>query len=223
MNKLKPSLRYMLLTFRLDQLWMPGVLWALFGLLTVLLKSNGHDYDMARGYLGAVLPLIAGIQAAYAFLEDPALELQFATPRPAWRLMLERLGLIGLTTALCALAFQLLTLAVGVDLTPLGSFAAIQMAWLVPTLAMMALGSTAAFSLADTTPGALLVGGIWIIQIVVRNVLADHVVFRYVYLFMGALAPDHSFLHANQIAVLIEAGLLLALGWMLFKRQERYL
>ena len=86
------SLRYSLLTYRLDQLWFPLAFWALFAVMALLMRVK--DLDIARAYLGCAIPLVGGILSAYGVLDDPALELRFATPvRPA-QTLLERLGLI---------------------------------------------------------------------------------------------------------------------------------
>src|SRR5512141_1093043 len=85
------SLRYTLLTSRLDQLWFPLAFWVLFVFIGII---RGPEYilDTSRAYLGTVIPLIGGIMAAYAVLDDPALELRFATPVSAGQTMLERLA-----------------------------------------------------------------------------------------------------------------------------------
>jgi hypothetical protein len=69
------SLRYLLLTSRFDQLWFPLAFWALFIVIGII---RGPEYilDTSRTYLGAVIPLIGGILAAYAVLDDPSLELR---------------------------------------------------------------------------------------------------------------------------------------------------
>ena len=78
----RSSLHYCLLTSRLDQLWFPLSFWVLFAIIG-LIRGPQYILDTSRAYLGAVLPLIGGIMAAYAVLDDPALELRFATPSPA--------------------------------------------------------------------------------------------------------------------------------------------
>ncbi len=91
---LRDSLRYMLMTYRLDMLWLPAAFWALFLIISWMIRDTQSGFPVCVAYLGAALPLIGGILAAYAVLDDPALELQFATPRPAWLMLLERLGMI---------------------------------------------------------------------------------------------------------------------------------
>ena len=215
------SLRYSLLTYRLDQLWFPLAFWALFAFMTALVRVR--DFDIARAYLGCAIPLAGGILAAYAVLDDPALELRFATPVPAAQTLLERLGLILLVQAACAFGFQLLCLALGVDFSPLGNALAVQLAWLVPTLALMSLGTAGSLLAAQTMTGAGLVGIAWIVELIARDWFAANRIGRYFLVFMGALMPDHPSLDANQASLLALSMLLFVAAWALLHRQERYI
>jgi hypothetical protein len=215
------SLLYSLLTYRLDQLWFPLAFWALFGIIALMLPEK--DLYLARAYLGCAIPLIGGIMAAYGVLEDPALELRFATPvRPA-QTLLERLGLIFLVQAACAFCFQLLSLALGVDFSILGNWFDVQLAWLAPTLFLMALGTAGSLLAAQTMTGAFLVGIAWIVELIARGWFAASRIGRYFLIFMGALMPDHPALAANQASLLALAALLFVAAWALLHRQERYI
>jgi hypothetical protein len=215
------SLRYSLLTYRLDQLWFPLAFWALFAFMTFMLPQK--DVLLARAYLGCAVPLIGGIMAAYGILEDPALELRFATPVKPAQILLERLGLIFLVQAACALGFQLLCLALGVDLAILGNLGAVQLAWLVPTLVLVALGAAGSLLAAQTMTGAFLVGIAWIVELIARGWFAANRIGRYFLIFMGALMPDHPVLSTNQASLLALAALLFVAAWALLHRQERYI
>ena len=46
------SLKYTLLTYRLDQLWFPLAFQAFFVILTLLLRNEVQNYDIARAYVG---------------------------------------------------------------------------------------------------------------------------------------------------------------------------
>ncbi len=217
-------LRYALLTYRLDQLWLPAGLWAVAALVPALfLREGGYLLDIAGGFLGIVLPLLAGILAAYAVLDDPVLELQFASPRPAWEALAERLGMILLVVTVAAVSYQLFMAAVGIDLSRLGGLGARQLAWLAPCLAMIAIGSASAFALAGSTGGGLIVGGLWITEVILRDWFAADPWARYLFLFLGVRVPESPSLPGNEACLLIVAALLLWAAWALFKRQERYL
>jgi len=161
------SLRYTLLTARFDQVWFPLAFWALFVIIGVM---RGPEYimDTTRSYLGAVVPLIGGILSAYAVLDDPALELRFATPITAAQTLLERLGPAFLVQSFSALTFQVFALLLNADFSIYTTWMDVQLAWLVPTLALMALGCLGALAAAQTITGALLTGMVWIVELVAR-------------------------------------------------------
>ena len=129
----------------------------------------GRRLDVTVAFLGMILPLNAGMLAASAIVDDPALELQFAAPRPAWRLLLERMGLVLAIAGVAAVSFQLLSAAVGVSLAGLGGVARRQLSWLVPCAALCGLSTAGALGTRHATGGALLVGLVWIIQVIVRE------------------------------------------------------
>lgn len=216
------SLRYNLLTYRFDQLYLPAAFWVLFAIICLFRMRPEYLLDMAQAYLGAVVPLIAGIMGAYTLLDDPALELRFAAPARAERFLFERLGLIMVVQTICALAFQAFVLALGADLSPLGTVFQVQLAWLIPSLSLMTLGCLGSLLAAQTMSGAFAVGLTWLIELLARGWLARNSG-KYVLVFMSALMPDHPDLAANQIVLItLNMGLLLA-AWALLRRQERYI
>lgn len=217
------SLKYMLLTYRLDMLWLPAAFWALFVIMAWMLKGEPSGFPATVAYFGVALPLVSGILAAYAILEDPALELQFATPLPAWQMLLERLGMILIVAAVCALSYQIPVTALGIDLSPLGGFWARQLAWLVPTLAMVSLSTTLAFANRQAVGGAAIVGLVWIVQLLFRDMFLQSSWARYLLLLMGSNYPENPALRGNQAVLIGLSILLLAAAWGLLRRQERYI
>lgn len=216
------SLKYTLLTYRLDQLWFPLALWAFFILLTLLLGEQVEDFDIARAYIGVAIPLVGGFMAAYAILDDPAIELRFATPIRAAQVLFERTSLIFLIQAVCALAFILFALLIGVDFTPLGNAFNLQLSWFVPTVTMIALGTFGAILGAQTMIGAFLVGLVWIIEVIIRDGMAVNN-WKYAYIFMGILNPEHPDLASNQVALFAATAIFLFFAWLMLHRQERYI
>jgi hypothetical protein len=223
MKNLTIPWHYALLTLRLDLLSLPGVLWVLFALVTWFKHTEGQIFDVTAGFVAFALPLLAGILASSAVLDNPALELHFAAPRPAWRVLLERQGLILLLISVAAVTFQLYLLAVNVDVSRLGPPINRQLAWLLPTLALMSLGCVGAFALTQSVGGALLVGLVWVLQIIGHDWFMQFSVTRYLFVFMSAYQPQHADLWANQIAVLSLTVVFFVLAWVLLKKQERYL
>jgi len=208
-------LGYHLRIYRREHLALPAGLWALFALMVVFMRDNAQQtYDMANAFLGFVLPLMAGILAASAIVDDTALELQLAAPRAPWRTLVERLTLLTGIVALAAVAFQLYLA---------GNLAARQLTWLLPSLALMGLSSLASLALVQGTGGALLVGLIWLMQILLRGWFVASPWARYLFLFMRARYATNPSLAANELCLLgLAVALVAAAGWLL-KREERYL
>jgi hypothetical protein len=212
---------YSWLTYRRDPLWFPAAFLALLVLLTWMMPAAQTRYGLARAYLGFLLPLVGGILAAYAVLDDPAIELRFATPVGAAQMLFARVGLILGVQTLCALLFQVGARALDVDLTPLGGTLAVQLAWLVPTLALVALGTAGALAGANCGTGAFLVGALWLGELLMKSwILANG---RHLYIFMGVVEPHHPDLLRSQGVAIAAAAGLFALSVALLRRQERFL
>ena len=216
------SLKYTLLTYRLDQLWFPLAFWAFFVILTLLLSNEEQDFNIARAYIGVAVPLIGGFMAAYAILDDPAIELRFATPIRAAQILFERTILIFIIQTVSALAFIVFALLIGVDFAPLGNALNLHLAWIVPTVAMIAIGTFGAILGAQTMIGSFLVGLVWIIEVIIRDGMAINN-WKYAYIFMGILAPEHPDLIGNQLALFALSAAFLFSTWLLLHKQERYI
>lgn len=217
------SLRYLLLTSRFEQVWFPLAFWALF-VIIAFLRGPQYCVDTTRAYLGAVIPLGGGILAAYAVLEDPALELRFATPVTSLQMLLERLVPTFLVQALFALTYQLFAVAYGADFSSIyPTWGSLQLAWLVPTLALMALGCFSAIVAARATTGALLAGLVWLVQLVARSWFADNKIGKYLLVFMSSFQLDHPALRANQLVLGAVSLVFFLASWALLQRQERYI
>jgi hypothetical protein len=216
------SLRYLLLTSRFDQLWFPLAFWVLFVVIGIL-RGQAYILDTSRSYLGAVIPLIGGIMAAYAVLDDPSLELRFASPISAAQTLLERLVPIFLIQVCSALTYQLFAYLLKVDFSMFGNWTDVQLTWLVPTLSLMTLGCLSAIAAAQTTTGALLAGMVWIVELVARGWFAGNKVGQYFLVFMSPLMPDHPALRTNQLTLVMLSMVLFLLSWRLFHHQERFI
>lgn len=215
------SLHYALRTYRYDMLWFPLAFWVLFAIICGLVRPQ-ELMNITRAYLGTVIPLVAGVMAAYAVLDDPALELRFATPIPASQTILEPLIITFLVQTVMALSFQFFAVLLGGDFSVFLSVWHLQLAWILPTLALMSLGFFGALLAAQTTIGAMVVGLVWIFEVIARGWLA-HNNGKYVLVFMGALMPDHPDLLANHLSVFGISLVLIVTAWVLLHRQERYI
>ena len=162
------SVKYTFQAFQKDQFWLPAAIWALFVLMVTLFFRGENQANTGRAFLGFVMPLLAGGLAAYAVLEDSALELQFATARPAWRMLAERLGLVLAVIVLVGLSFQGVLAVLHVD-PHLGNFWQAMLAWLVPCLTMISLGTLVSLLAGNSHAGAAFVGALWITQTIIRG------------------------------------------------------
>ena len=217
------SVRYTLLTSRFDQFWFPLALWVLF-LIIGALRGQEYMMDTTRTYLGIVVPLIGGIMAAYAVLEDPALELRFATPIPAAQTLLERLVPAFLVQAFFALTFQVIALGMKADFSSMFSnWSDVQLAWLIPTVSLTALGFFTALAAGHATTGAVLTGMVWIVELVAKGWFAKQTIGQYFLVFMSSLMLDHSALRFNQLTLMGFSLALLLASWWLLRRPERYI
>lgn len=218
---LKSSWKYAWLTYRRDPLWFPLAILAIFLGIVLMMRHPGVRFSIARAYLGFIVPLIGGILAAYGVLDDPALELRFSTPVRAGQILLARVGLILAVATACALVFQLFAGALGIDLSPLGSWPGVQRMWFLPTLALVSLGTAGALAGAQTAMGAFLAGAVWLIQLIMNSWLRLNA--RPVFLFLGVIVPGHPDLGLNQLVLCAGSIALLLLSWLLLRRPERYL
>jgi hypothetical protein len=215
-------LRYQFV-IRREQFWLPAALVGLFVVITAILGQYDYQIETASSLLAVVLPLTGGILAASAIVEDTARELQFVAPRAPWRWLAECsiviLGIIGV----CSLVYQAWLAALGIDLASYGGLLARQLLWLIPTLALISLGSVTAALTAQGTLAALVVGGVWLFEIIARDWLASDYIGRkllFIIGYVGRGAPD------LLISYVVLTGLSLALlaiaGWLL-RKTERYI
>jgi hypothetical protein len=217
------SIRYIVLSSGFDHFWFPASCWAVFAVAGLVLHDSGRLPVVARAYLGFALPLTGGVLAAYAVLDDTALELRFSTPMPAWRTLLERLGFILVVQGICAGGYQVLAGAMGDDLSVLGSRGPAQLAWMVPTLALMAAGCLVALASRRPMTGALAAGLIWMVEVIAHTSFLHSSWARHLFLFMGVMTPGDPTLHANQWTLVVLCLVFLVAAWLLLRRQERYL
>ncbi len=217
------SVRYAVMSARLEQFWLPAALLGGFVIVALLVRGSDRLLALERIYLGFVIPLTAGALTAYAITEDAASEIRFAAPISVWRSLLERLGPTLAVAALCAGAFRAALGVMGGPPSPLGGWASAQLAWLVPCTVLMAVGCAGALAGRGPSAGALTVGVIWLFELIARTSFERSDWARYLLIFMGALMPDHPSVRANQCALMALGAALLGASAALLRRPERYL
>ncbi len=208
---------------RWDLLWLPGALLALFTLIAALMSGEPRQPDTVKGFLGVVVPLLGGILAAYAVLDDPALELLFASPLSAARLLFRKLAGPALVTAGTALAYMAVMTGLGFDWRAAGGFAEALWSWAVPSAGLVALGCAASLATAQCAGGALVVGLVWIVELVARGWFLRRDPASLLFLFMGTFSPADSRLFANRLCLAAASAALIAAAWGLLLHRERYL
>ena len=214
-------IRYAWRTSRRELLWFPLALLFFFVVIVVMMRHPEIRFTIARGYLGFFVPLFAGITAAYAVLDDPALELRFATQTRHVQTLLTRLTLLLAVQGACAVSFQAFVSALGVDLSPLGGPLDVQLAWMVPTLTLAAIGLSVSLASAQCVTGAFVAGAVWLLQVLMKSwILANG---PRLYLFMGILEPGRLDLAASRLILFAASAAALFVAWLFLRRQERYL
>jgi hypothetical protein len=214
---------YSLKTHLAGQFWLPAAVWALFAIINWLFTDKSQASNTAGYFLGVALPLIGGILSAYSILGDPGLELQFSTPRSAFRTLLERMGMVLMILGFAAVTYQIYIAALHVDMSPYGNLLQIQLLWLVPCLTLITLGCLMSLCFTQSTSGALFIGLIWIVQVIAHSAIVSGTVTRYVFLMMGTLYPQNPALTANEVTLLTLSVIFAVSSVVLLKKQERYI
>nr|CAI78582.1 hypothetical protein [uncultured Aminicenantes bacterium] len=202
---------------------LPAAFWALFALIILLNPRASGWVDSARGYLGAILPLMGGILGAYAVLDDPALEILFSTPARAEWMLAERLVPPLLIIAAAAGSFQIFLRLLGFNLTILSDPVSLQFDWLVPTLVLTGWGTSVALLARHCAAGALAVGVVWILHLIARGWFLSLKTGSVFFLFLGIFRPGDPRLFANRVVLTLLAGGFLTAAAVLLKKQERYI
>lgn len=201
------------ISLRFVHLWAGLITLALIGLM-MLTEARPQAVEI-------VLPLLAGIHAAFVFApeDEPALELLTAAPRPLSWLLGERLALVAgvqLTAAVIGMVAVALTSAPRWDYLMLG--------WLAPTAAMIGFSVYTSLAMRRFSHGvlaAILVYGGMLLG-------GDLLVARFPF-----LMPLHLFLKPefvspeeyllNRAVLVIVGGVLLARAFMFVRREDKVL
>lgn len=214
--------KYAFQSLQKENFWLPPVFAALF-LIIVALMSPAQKENVGRAFLSFFMPLLSGGLAAYAFLADPGLELQFATKRSAARMIFERLGVIFGIMVIIGSLYQVGLSALGVSLSVWGGFWQQQLVWHIPSLTTISLGAMAGLLARNPNGGFALVGGLWITQILARSWFASHRLARYIFLFYAAMYPSDEPRGLNQVVLVTLSLIFVVFTHVLLKKQERYL
>ena len=227
--------------FRLELLLMgkkillpPLVLLVGGSLLAVFLSStNGPTARFLSAVLEMLLPLATGTVVAFLVAFDPMLELHLTFPLKYHITVLQRLVVVILWSSCLAciasciiVVLKLAFLPQPYPASPMGILLAEQLAWFPSLLGCTALGFAAALVLQSRTASIGLLAGIWLVEIVFKNILIQITWLFPFLLFPTTLFPDGLDVHQwqlNRFLVLVVALLLLLASSPLLLLPERLL
>jgi hypothetical protein len=221
---------------RRQSLWPPQallcrryLLWPLLSAvawLVMLLPGRG-DADNVRTLLlvygQALLPPLIGATAAALLLADPCRELCLTMPRPIWRSLLERLGLLLLSALLSWVGVLLAAGLVNGPAVAAGFFVRAGLASATVILLLAGLGLCASLLFQSALAGGILALGAWAAGLLLRQTL---LVLPLGPLFHPCLLladPANPLWPANSVALALVSLALTALAMGLTGREERLL
>lgn len=188
-----------------------------FAALGVLLHSMKVDpaRTLSAG-LEMILPLMAGVVVSAIISQDQAIEVQLTVPKKYHMTVMRRLAIILGWTVVIALASSVIIAMLNLGFIPQET-----PVWSVPF----------PFLAGQLTWAAALLCGIWIVEIIFKDLFAVSAWLKPVFLFpttllaLGGPLPSALFAAwlANRFEVLATGLLLLPIGWLLLRSPERLL
>lgn len=203
-------------------------------LLAVFLAStNGPTARFLSAVLEMLLPLATGTVVAFLVASDPMLELQLTLPLKYHVTVLQRLVVVMLWSCCLAFLASCIIVVLKLEFLPqphpaslMETVLAEQLAWFPSLLGCTALGFAAALVLQNRAASIGLLAGVWLIEIVFKNILIQSMWLFPLLLFPTTLFPDGLDVHQwqlNRFLVLIGALLLLLASYPLLLLPERLL
>jgi hypothetical protein len=208
--------------------------YGLFALLLHCLKTNPARFLESGPEM--ILPMIVGMFAGTLVSYDPALEIQLTMPRKYHVTGLLRIVLIIAWTACCALLLINGAAALRLEymLQPphpqpvLIQFLARQLVWLAPLFWCVGLASSFGLLLRSRAAGAAVLGGVWIAEIIFKDVLASFswlwplLLFPTTLVTPPSVVPQHWYdaWLSSRFEVLGTGLILLLVAWLLLHNPE---
>lgn len=189
--------------------------------------------------LEMILPLVAGVVISAVTSQDQAIELQLTVPRKYHLTVMRRLAIIlgwtAIVTLLSSIIIALLNLGFIPQDTPAWTnplpFLVGQLTWIATLLWYVAAGLVLGLLTRSRAASAALLCGIWIVEIVFKDLFAVSAWLKPVFLFpttllaLGGPLPQALFTTwlDNRLEVLATGLVLLPIGWLLLLSPERLL
>lgn len=184
--------------------------------------AAGHADRVLVGLLEAGLPLAAGVSAASLIGRDTALELQLSLAAAYRATLLRRVAVTVGWPAVLALAVAVILAAAGwwpsSHSGPAG-----QLIWLAPLLWLAAFGFTLALTTRSGAIAGTVVAALWLCEELFAGLFSQHDGLRALYLFATSRLSSTEGWTANRITLVLSAGALLLVAWLLLARPERLL
>ncbi|HZS75526.1 MAG TPA: hypothetical protein VFA41_02855 [Ktedonobacteraceae bacterium] len=212
-----------------------------FTLIAVLLRYlKVNPARFLSGGLEMILPIAAAVVIATVISHDPAIELQLTLPHQYRSTGMKRLLLAMLWTCAIALISSGIIQALHMAYipTPLAlwsvpaQFLVNQLIWLAPLFWLVGIGLCLSIFLHSRTASGALLGGIWILEIIFKDLLAATPWLQPVLLFPTTLIffpiinlPGYLFAGwlVNRFEILGTGVILLGIAWLLLRNPERLL
>lgn len=209
-------IHYELRGLRWTALAMPaGVLLGFASLAGLMHLLGAADQQVARMLVAAIeagLPLAAGVAVAGIAVDDPAIALQLTLPTSYRTTLARRFALLVAWTGSWAVGWTAV-----LHLTGLWGrwapepFLLGQLVWLAPLLWLVAAGATLALLSGSRAAAGAILGGLWVIEHLFRELFLTSEWLRLAFLFATIYAPGTNFWLSNRVA-LIGAAVVLAIG-----------
>ncbi len=215
----------------------PVLVMAGFALLAELMYYlHTNPARTLSGGLELILPIATGVVVATVISQDTAIELQLTLPRQYHLTGMLRVLLIAAWTTCIALLSSGIIVALNLGFMPQPpharpaalEFLMGQLVWLAPLLWLAGFGFCLALLLRSRSASAALLGGIWVLEIIFKDVLAYYTWLRPVLLFPTTLMPLVGRLPQMYFDIWLDTrlevlgtGLALCLiGWLLLRNPE---
>jgi hypothetical protein len=189
--------------------------------------------------LEMILPLMAGIVISAVTSQDQAIELQLTVPRKYHQTVMRRLAIILGWTAIVTLISNVIIVLLNLGYIPQDTpawsnplpFLVGQLTWIATLLWYVATGLVLGLLTRSRAASAAILCGIWIIEIIFKDIFGASAWLKPVFLFpttLFALAgpiPQALFNYwlSNRFEVLAMGLVLLPIGWLLLRSPERLL
>lgn len=189
--------------------------------------------------LEMILPLLAGVVISAVTSQDQAIELQLTVPRKYHLTVMRRLAIILGWTAIVTLISSVIIVLLNLGFIPQDTpawtnplpFLVGQLTWIATLLWYVAAGLVLGLLTRSRAASAALLCGIWIVEIIFKDLFAASAWLKPVFLFPTTLyalagplpqAVFNTWLD-NRFEVLATGLVLLPIGWLLLRSPERLL